>query len=108
MFTEEGQYPVSAYGLEAIMTCGFSRKQFEKLVWQHSQDDFQKLVKRVRHAGAVVVGGYSPYGMVDGFTKAFLGRLFSLRHPNGLCRDKLAAATAADDAAPPIKRRLEP
>ena len=65
MFTEEGQYPVSAYGLEAIMTCGFSRKQFEKLVWQHSQDDFQKLVKRVRHAGAVVVGGYSPYGMVS-------------------------------------------
>ena len=108
MFTEEGQYPVSAYGLEAIMTCGFSRKQFEKLVWQHSQDDFQKLVKRVRHAGAVVVGGYSPYGMVDELTKAFLGRLFSLRHPKGLYRDKLAAAAAADDAASPRERRTEP
>jgi hypothetical protein len=27
-----------------------------------------------------VVVGYAPYGAVDGFTKAFLERLFSLRH----------------------------
>ena len=49
-----------------------------------------QLLQKVRHAGAVVVGGYSPYGMVDGFTKAFLERLFSLRHQNGLNRGKLA------------------
>jgi multimeric flavodoxin WrbA len=36
------------------------------------------------------VGGYSPYGSVDGFTKAFLERLFSLRHQHGLNRGKLA------------------
>jgi len=38
----------------------------------------------------LVVGGYSPYGAADGFTKAFLERLFSLRHQNGLNRGKLA------------------
>jgi CRP/FNR family transcriptional regulator len=35
MFSEEGQYPVSAYCLEDTLTCGFSRNQFEKLVLQH-------------------------------------------------------------------------
>jgi multimeric flavodoxin WrbA len=54
------------------------------------KDDFPELAEKVRHAGAVVVGGYSPYGAVDGFTKAFLERLFSLRHQNGLNRGKLA------------------
>ena len=58
------------------------------------KDDFPELADKVRHAGAVVVGGYSPYGMVDGFTKAFLERLFSLRHQNGLNRGKLAVVVA--------------
>jgi CRP/FNR family transcriptional regulator, cyclic AMP receptor protein len=35
MFSEEVQYPVSAYCLEDSLTCGFSRNQFEKLVLQH-------------------------------------------------------------------------
>lgn len=58
------------------------------------RDDFPELAEKVRNAGAVVVGGYSPYGMVDGFTKAFLERLFSLRHQNGLNRGKLAVVVA--------------
>ena len=41
-----------------------------------------------------MVGGYSPYGSVDGFTKSFLERLFSLRHQNGLNRGKLAVVVA--------------
>jgi multimeric flavodoxin WrbA len=59
------------------------------------KDDFSELAEKVRHAGAVVVGGYAPYGSVDGFTKAFLERLFSLRHQNGLNRGKLAVVVAA-------------
>ena len=55
------------------------------------KDDFPELAEKVRHAGALVVGGYCPYGSVDGFTKAFLERLFSLRHQHGLNRGKLAA-----------------
>ena len=35
MFSEEGQYPVSAYCLEDSLTCGFSRSQFEELVLQY-------------------------------------------------------------------------
>jgi len=54
------------------------------------KDDFPELAEKVRRAGAIVVGGYTPYGAVDGFTKAFLERLFSLRHQNGLNRGKLA------------------
>ena len=54
------------------------------------EDDFPELSEKVRKAGAIVVGGYSPYGAVDGFSKAFLERLFSLRHQNGLNRGKLA------------------
>jgi multimeric flavodoxin WrbA len=58
------------------------------------KDDFPELAEKVRKAGAIVVGGYSPYGAVDGFTKAFLERLFSLRHQNGLNRGKLAVVVA--------------
>lgn len=54
------------------------------------EDDFPELAEKVRKAGAIVVGGYCPYGSVDGFTKAFLERLFSLRHQNGLNKGKLA------------------
>ena len=35
MFSEGGQYPVSAYCLEETLTCGFSRSQFEQLVLAH-------------------------------------------------------------------------
>jgi len=58
------------------------------------KDDYPELAEKVRAAGALVVGGYSPYGAVDGFTKGFLERLFSLRHQNGLNRGKLAVAVA--------------
>lgn len=54
------------------------------------QDDFPELAEKVKRAGAIVVGGYPPYGTIDGFTKAFLERMFSLRHQNGLNRGKLA------------------
>ena len=41
MFSEEGQYPVSAYCLEDTFTCGFSRSQFEELVLQHPKVGLQ-------------------------------------------------------------------
>ena len=54
------------------------------------KDDFQEVAEKVKSAGALVVGGYPPYGSIDAFTKAFLERLFSFRHNNGLNRGKLA------------------
>jgi CRP-like cAMP-binding protein len=41
MFSEEGQYPVSAYCLEDTLTCGFSRSQFEELVLQYPRVGLQ-------------------------------------------------------------------
>jgi CRP/FNR family transcriptional regulator len=41
MFSEEGQYPVSAYCLEDTLTCGFSRSQFEQMVIQHPKIGLQ-------------------------------------------------------------------
>ncbi len=35
VFSDQGQYPVSAICLEDTMTCGFSRSQFEQLVLKH-------------------------------------------------------------------------
>lgn len=54
------------------------------------KDDFQELAEKVKISSAIVIGGYPPYGSLDSFTKAFLERLFSLRHQNGLNRGKLA------------------
>jgi multimeric flavodoxin WrbA len=53
-------------------------------------DDFPAIGERVRRAKALVVGGYASYGSIDGFTKSFVERLFSLRHQYGLNRGKLA------------------
>ena len=35
MFSEEGEYPVSAYCLEDTLTCGFNRNQFEQIILKH-------------------------------------------------------------------------
>jgi multimeric flavodoxin WrbA len=53
------------------------------------KDDFPDLAKKVREADALVIGSYVPYGQIDGFTKAFLERLWSMRHVNNLNEGKL-------------------
>lgn len=62
-------------------------------------DDFQEVAEKVKKAGAVVVGGYPPYGSLDGFTKGFLERLFSMRHQTGLNRGKLAVTVITGNRA---------
>lgn len=50
MFSEEGEYPVSAYCLEDTLTCGFSRNQFEQLILEHPNVGLQiikNLSKRI-------------------------------------------------------------
>jgi CRP/FNR family transcriptional regulator len=41
MFSDEGEYPVSAYCLEDTLTCGFNRKQFEELILKHPKVGLQ-------------------------------------------------------------------
>ncbi len=54
-----------------------------------TDDDFPALAEKVRKAEALVIGAYCPYGMVDGYTKAFLERLWSMRHVKNLNEGKL-------------------
>lgn len=73
------------------------------------RDDFPALAEKVKAAGALVVGGYCPYGSIDGFVKAFLERLFSFRHQNGLNRGRLAVAvtTGIGRGAPGLEQANE-
>ena len=48
------------------------------------KDDFPELAQKLQEAKGLVIGGYTPNGMVDAFTKAFLERLWSMRHLNSL------------------------
>jgi len=55
------------------------------------KDDFPALAEKIREAGALIVGSYCPYSNIDAFSKAFLERLWSLRHVNNLVQGKLGA-----------------
>ena len=55
------------------------------------KDDFPELAEKIKGAKAIIIGGYIPYGQIDGFTKALLERFWSLRHINNLLRGKLCA-----------------
>lgn len=58
------------------------------------EDDFPILAERIKKAHGMVIGTYPPYAAVDGFTKALLERLFSMRHQNHLNRGKLGVVVA--------------
>ena len=55
------------------------------------KDDFQELAENIKKSKAIVIGAYTPYGQIDGFTKALLERFWSLRHQRNLLRGKLCA-----------------
>lgn len=52
------------------------------------KDDFPELAKKLLDAKALVLGGYTPYGTLDAFSKAFLERLWSMRHRYSLNEQK--------------------
>jgi multimeric flavodoxin WrbA len=52
------------------------------------EDDFEWLSKKLLEADALVIGAYSPYSNLDAFTKAFVERLWSLRHVNNQLKNK--------------------
>jgi multimeric flavodoxin WrbA len=56
------------------------------------KDDACRVADKFRWAKAVVVGGYTPYGSLDSRTKAFMERMFCLRHRIALNRGKFGAA----------------
>lgn len=54
------------------------------------EDDFPEIAEKIKKAGALVFGAYSPYGSVDAWTKALMERLWSLRHNKNLLGGKLS------------------
>lgn len=67
------------------------------------RDDGQALAARFREAKAFVLGGFTPYSSLDARTKAFMERMYCLRHQTGLNRGKLGCAvitTACDPRVP--------
>lgn len=55
------------------------------------EDDFPALAEKIKKAKALVIGGYTPYSQIDGFTKALLERFWSLRHQTNLLKGKMVA-----------------
>jgi len=64
------------------------------------EDDFPALAEKIKEAEALVIGAYCPYGNVDGFTKAFLERLWSMRHVKNLNRGKRVVIVVTGLATP--------
>lgn len=52
------------------------------------KDDFLELAEKVREADGIIIASYTPYGIIDGFTKALLERFFSLHHNGGQLKNK--------------------
>jgi len=73
-------------------------------------DDGVKLTEKVKKADALVVGGFTPYSTLDSRTKAFLERLYPLRHKHGYMAGKPGGAVVTscapeeNDTLPPACR----
>lgn len=61
------------------------------------RDNGVDLAEKTKQADAIVIGGYTPYSSLDSRTKAFMERLYPLRHNHGLLRGKpgVAVVTSA-------------
>lgn len=56
------------------------------------KDDGIILAQKAKDANALVIGGFTPYSTLDSRTKAFIERLYPLRHKYGFMSNKPGAA----------------
>ncbi len=68
-------------------------------------DDFPALAEKVKAAEALVIGSYCPYSSLDGFSKAFMERLWSMRHVTNLNRGK-QVVTIVTGLIPQIREQV--
>jgi multimeric flavodoxin WrbA len=61
----------------------------------------------VLEAKALVIGAYSPYGMVDAHTKSFLERLWSMRHQRNLSKGKLVVIVVSGVRKSPLNHPMD-
>lgn len=55
------------------------------------KDDGTTLAQKAKEFDAIVIAGYTPYSTIDSRTKAFIERMYQLRHRNNLMAGKLGA-----------------
>jgi multimeric flavodoxin WrbA len=71
------------------------------------KDDGVMLAEKAKEADALVVAGFTPYSTLDARTKAFLERLYPLRHKHGFMAGKPGAAVVTS-AVPENNEMLPP
>lgn len=69
------------------------------------EDDFPALANKVREAEALVIGAYCPYSSLDASTKAFLERLWSMRHQKNL-NEGMQVVIVVNGLIPPIAKQV--
>lgn len=70
------------------------------------KDDGIELAEKAKEANALIVAGFTPYSSLDGRTKAFIERLYPLRHTYGYLSGKpggiiITSATPVGEGLPP-------
>lgn len=71
------------------------------------QDDGIMLAEKVKEADALIIACYTPYSSLDSLTKAFLERLYPLRHKHGFMAGK-PGGVIVTGAIPDTKKALPP
>ncbi|NOY80488.1 MAG: flavodoxin family protein [Kiritimatiellaeota bacterium] len=71
------------------------------------EDDGVVLAEKAKEADALVIAGFTPYSSLDARTKAFVERLYPLRHRYGFMAGKPGGAVITC-AVPGDKKRLPP
>lgn len=56
------------------------------------KDDGVLLAEKAKEADALIIGAFTPYSSIDSRTKAFIERLYPLRHLKGYMKDKPGGA----------------
>jgi multimeric flavodoxin WrbA len=71
------------------------------------QDDGVMLAEKAKAADALVIGGFTPYSTLDSRSKAFIERLYPLRHRHGFMAGKPGAAVITS-CVPEENKQLPP
>ena len=69
------------------------------------KDDGVMLAEKTYKADAVIIAGFTPYSSLDSRTKAYMERLYPLRHRHGLMAGKPGAAIITSAIAPEQEER---
>lgn len=56
------------------------------------KDDWHKIGEKMLSARAIIIGGYTTYGAMDGWTKILFERMFSFRHQRNVLKGKFGVA----------------